>query len=151
MGMIIGDKDSYNEENFSMTPKQKAIKEAYGEYWEKVKNNVSNNGWIDTCFFSLRDSGIKYIQSKNYDGLALIFLHRPLLLEGIENNNGWIKIENNIVENLIDGETYHTYEKNVANQRKLVYSEKSHGFLFMGFKQWCTHYQPIIKPQPPIY
>lgn len=126
--------------------KQEKIKEAYGECWEKVKNNVTENGWIDTRFFSLKDSGIKYIQSKSHEGLTLVFSHRPLSLQGIENNNGWTKIES---ENDLPKKSGHYWVKrgNEICTNYIIYPES----YSLAFIKHLTHYQPIQKPEPPIY
>jgi hypothetical protein len=76
--------------------KQEAIKEAYGEYWEQVKVFVDENGWV---FFS-DDENILRLNFQQKDNISTektdveSWKWRPKSLQGIENNNGWIKIEN---------------------------------------------------------
>lgn len=64
---------------------------------------------------------------------------RPKSLSGIENNNGWIKIENE--EDLPkDNEDYWVV---IDGEIKVT-----HGF---SIRRNSTHYQPIVKPRLPIY
>lgn len=66
--------------------KLEIVKKEYGEYYEKCSPN--ENGWIDY------DTWFKYIGHKiDYDYLNNQMLMRSKSLKGIENNNGWIKIE----------------------------------------------------------
>lgn len=91
-----------------------------------------------------KKSGKTFVSDEEVDNLI-----DEILKEEI-NTKGWVKITNNIVENLVDGEYYFTEETNVGSRiRVLEYSEKSKGFVFMKTKQWITHYQPIIKPNAP--
>jgi len=69
--------------------KEEKIKEAYGEYWELVKNDVTENGWINTNIFSLNNTEIEFEQQKTRTPF-LVFFHRPISLQGIDNNNSWI-------------------------------------------------------------
>ena len=82
--------------NFLVMTKEDKIKEAYGEYWESVKLLTDENGFIcqSTLFFPETVMMDKMeIQVKPFppDGRCY---WRPMTLKGIENNNGWIKIEN---------------------------------------------------------
>ena len=64
--------------------KQESIKNAYGEYWEQCK--IDENGWCDY------DDWLNFIgQSIYYD--LFDWKMRPKSLFGIDNNNGWIRIE----------------------------------------------------------
>ena len=70
----------------TLNAKQEAIKNAYGEYWENVKDYVDNDGWINNSipkftFEQLKNLDLEY---KN----DVFFRHKSL--QGIENNNGWI-------------------------------------------------------------
>jgi hypothetical protein len=65
----------------------------------------------------------------------------PKAIQGIETNNGWIKIESEEQFELIPNGEYHWYDE-------------IHGYYENGdipnYKKY-THYQPITKPKPPIY
>lgn len=71
-----------------MTPKQEAIKKAYGEHWETVKDYVNENGYINRDLYREIYGNLKSAGRNVVDMLA-----RPKSLQGIEYNNGWIKIE----------------------------------------------------------
>ena len=131
----------------NLEAKQEAIKNAYCNNWDKVKDYVDENGWI---FWSDKNPiGIynnRYLEYKeenpNY--------WRPKSLQGIENNNGWIKIEseadlpkNNddywVITNIKDDEVQQLSNLIVIRCLNLEKNIK------------VTHYKPIEKPLKPIY
>lgn len=128
--------------------KQQAIINAYGEYWDEVKSQVDENGFIDIFKLPpiLFDSVINDGSSK----------WRPKSLTGIENNNGWIKIES---ENDLPKEPYGKYEVYSNNP---IFSQIPKIQGIDDFWQndenkkqdWMnsyTYYKPIILSKPPIY
>jgi len=120
--------------------KEEKIKEAYGEYLDRINPSLLD-GWSTTCFSKNIDKDIFNEEDTGYFGYLKL---RPKSLQGIENNNGWIKIESYI---------------DIANTNCFVYTNKGTNCLYdtyMKFSSICeleevTHYQPIQKPQPPIY
>lgn len=133
-----------------MKTKEEVIKEAWGVVWflfdkqEKetvIKNNGYYKGSNDDIFEAIDQNEhlFDFIAEKG---------SIPYSLEGIENNNFWIKIEsekdlpkedNKICYLVIDT------NKNIqfTNLRHFVNRiEEGHPY---------THYQPINKPQPPLY
>lgn len=79
------------------------IQKAYGEHWEKAKNHVSENGYIE---FKVIAHGVTnelhYEDDFNYTDIQVDviqdyghgqFLWRPKELRGIEYNNEWIRLE----------------------------------------------------------
>lgn len=138
--------------------KQEKIQEAYGEHWETVKDYVDENGWM-TLSFAIR-ANIGEIGSNTYQFQGIEKGNhkycRILTLSELEANNGWIKIESEGDLPKEDYGQYHVYSENemYSNEPKNQGIEpfwtndksKSH--------EWMdnfTHYQPIVKPQPPIY
>lgn len=116
--------------------KQEAIQKAYGEHWKAVKDYVRADG-------SLKESVWKAIGIDNiFHHYFSIGYYRPKSLQGLETNNGWIKIESEDDLPKIQA-TYHVILKN-GNQYMRTFADKSSFFD-------VTHYQPIEKPQPPIY
>ncbi len=129
--------------------KEEKIKDAYREYWEIVKDHVDENGWFVKDAFQVIDLGYHDISS------TIDFVHDsstnemiPKEIHGIRDNNGWIKIESesdlpkyncNVWIMLKNGE--------IDNQRFLL---EYKDFTVHPYK-YITHYQEIIKPQPPIY
>jgi len=85
--------------------KQEAIKQAYGEHWEQVKEKVTNNGWI--------------------------------------------KIESEADLPKEDG-FYWMKDKEFGVDMAQYFSEEKKWFC-SNVRQFPTHYQPIVKPKPPIF
>lgn len=128
--------------------KQEKIQEAYGEHWDNVKYFVYENGWCSTRknidFENIRQSfEIEYKRFTTYHW-------RPISLKGIENNNGWIKIES---------------EADLPKEKKYLFLiDKKGGFEEKPFEfnpnikesiryimLFSSHYQPIINQLPPVY
>lgn len=139
--------------------KEELIKEAWGGTNENINENgwyyfgYCVNGWDDVKDW-LKENNL--ISDKSYYNMTYDELDngdlfnvkiRPKSLQGIENNNGWIKIEseedlpkeNSIFWTLRHGSTVPLY-KEVFNDLDVNYWLKTY-----------THYQPIEKPKPPIY
>ena len=140
----------------NLEAKQEAIKNAYGECWEKVKDYIDKNGWIyckDVDFFKdcgLTRDEVHYIDNdKEWDNFKIISWRLPII-NGIENNNGWIKIESEKdlpkVSGLYFGKDYEFGTDMMYFDFETKKWEDSNGYL-----QNVTHYQPIKKPKPPIY
>lgn len=74
---------------------------------------------------------------------------RPKSLKGIENNNGWIKIEscNDLPEDNTDCWFIHNEEEIKGVFAKNMFT------CWLGVFGWKTisHYHPIIKPNPYLY
>lgn len=126
-----------------LNAKQEAIKKAYGEYF--IRADI--NGWIKFGMHCPSDLDIE-----DYDEIVdTIGLWRCKSLQGIENNNGWIKIESE--EDLpkegmhhsilLDSECINGYR----NYDVIVFYEVNSRYR----KKEISHYQPIEKPKSPIY
>lgn len=136
-----------------MTAKETAIKNAYesaGVDWEQVKKSIGGNGWViihkyDENAFEWKPYFKDDEVETDYDDVCL---WRPKSLSGIETNNGWIAIES---ENDLppDGH-YWTINKNgeINASPKLVDETCNDNQYWLST---FTHYQPILKPKPPIY
>jgi len=129
--------------------KQEKIQESYGEYWEASKRYIDHkNGTIankDRNF----DIHNGFFEEVKIDGENRF---RPKSLRGIENNNGWVKIES---EDYLPKESG-VYEACINEEYigRINFSKE--------FNEWSciydsdnlrfpTHYQPIQKPLLPIY
>lgn len=66
-----------------------AIRKAYGDQWENVKYHVDENGFIEAFLWDKLKLG--YPNQATSKSIYRYF--RPISLAGIENNNGWTKIE----------------------------------------------------------
>lgn len=133
------------------TPKLQAIKAAYEDVGLPfVENVIFDNGWLK---IKPTQYSSKY---KDCDLLKLTtYVHsiRPKSLSGIENNNGWTRIESE--EDLpkeydVD---YFCFHKNGRLTIRSFYE-------YLGWGEFeaeildqsdITHYQPIETPKPPIF
>lgn len=141
--------------------KQEKIQEAYGEYWEAVKGYADENGWIIEA--EVKESISRFetigripttfycIDFEADDNEHFQTILRPKTLIGIENNNGWIKIES---EDDLPKETgtYHFVSRStgVTLIDYFTHDSKVHNYFFMQ-RGLYSHYQPVQKPEPPIY
>jgi len=131
--------------------KQEKIQEAYGDYWEQVKDFMKDD--FGTCDNLKMEIGKK--MEKNGLPIRWRFLKyfRPVSLDNIETNNGWIKIES---EN--DLPKTGTYDMSSV---KLYYFTNNGFYEANDYKKWKTHcdnleithfrFEPIFKPEQPIY
>jgi len=117
--------------------KQEKIQEAYGEYWDIFKDNLSHDGWT-------RKSLIPYMNVSEIQFINK--LQRPITLKGIETNNGWIKY----------------YEKDMqkwTDTISIVFTDKCNIYSYATYCNFAsiyelekiTHFQQLKKPEPPIY
>jgi hypothetical protein len=144
--------------------KEEKIKEAWvkligEEEFNNLKIDIDLLGWLKV---SERDYHYKYNTSlvgdfngkgynpmqkiKDYEANPTPYFVRPKSLEGIEKNNGWIKIESD--KDLPKEEGLY-----FAMRRDKTKVEVINFFFDLSkeFKKIATHYQPITKPKPPIY
>ena len=128
--------------------KEEKIKEAWGLYFEHLgehakKHALENNGYCSapsiTLGLILRRHGEEWLET-NKD-----LKNRPKSLQGIEDNNGWIKVES---EADLPKESYNYW---VFQNDGLIQSMKEYELNKKYYNIEATHYQPIQKPKPPIY
>lgn len=131
----------------NLEAKQEAIKKAYYNNWDKVKDYVDENGWI---FWSDKNPiGIynnRYLEYKeenpNY--------WRPKSLQGIENNKGWIRIESK--DDMPKNDIYvHIVFNKKVNIAFLCNGEFYNPNKVKYYKEGVTHYKPIEESNLPIY
>ena len=112
-------------------------------------------GWVHGYFcngideilegFGIKENQIDY--DLDFNGVGKF---RPISLKGIEDNNGWIKIESEDDLPNKDGLFYLTGFGEVGLGRFCELKKKFktfNGNVYDGI----THYQPIIKPDLPLY
>jgi len=131
------------------TSKQKAIREAWVKIigidkYNKVNDLINENGWFinDCCSIEQLIKDVNDIGLQINDVDILEYNWRPKSLQGIETNNGWIKIksEEDLPKEIYD---YWVLRKNETTPRLCKWLNIS--------VEYHTHYQPIIKPLKPIY
>ncbi len=129
-----------------MKTKEQVIQEAYEVLNIPFNENILyDNGWTKIKpgqFYS------------KYDDLDLLKLTthvhsiRPKHLRGIENNNGWIKIES--ADDL--PKEYGAYYVKYLNGQSVAWFNGTDFMTLVGKKfTKITHFQPIKTPNPPLY
>lgn len=74
--------------------KTEAFKKAYGKYYEALKQYMDANGWVHDDYISLDMISDIYFETTDFGMGNSKFLHyRPVVLKGIDDNNGWLLIE----------------------------------------------------------
>lgn len=137
--------------------KKQAIQEAYGDLWETVKDHVAVNGWV----LSRDVPGIR-----DMIGNAEMIIdtpgspaYRPKSLKGIEDNNGWKRI-NSEADLPESAGTYHVIVSlNSYSQGKTIDKIRlDHldimpvaGKVWKFYNGLVTHWQPIVEPEKPLY
>lgn len=144
--------------------KLEKIQEAYGEYWDECKNYIDTDGWIKVGTFHNNEPidfeifGIE-LESMLEDVPFGIFkevreIVRPKSLQGIEHNNGWIKInsESDLPE---QGGEYIVFRMN--KKSKATYCKKDRWIIPENcypkttFQHGITHYREKEIIPNPIY
>lgn len=125
--------------------KQKIIQEAYVNCWEDFKNYVDENGFVN-CVKNRKLSLIPYFEISEIEFNGNLV--RPKSLQGIEDNNGWIKIES---ENDLPKKrgSFWTFVEGKEVVMNTFNTFDNMEFTFDNGK--ITHYQQLIKPNEPLY
>ncbi len=133
-----------------MTDKEKVIAGAYNGL-----TGYDENGWAVYHIDKNIEAGIEpFGEYETKDHISGSYLWRPISLQGIENNNSWIKIES---EDDLPKEIINCWVKTIKNGIiNTVVLYNCYGKVFTDGiinQKWSefTHYQPIIKPSSPIY
>ncbi len=117
---------------------------AYKEYLEWVLCYVDTDGWCHTRKSIRFDEIKKDIEIETHKNDS--YWWRPKSLQGIETNNGWIKIES---EDDLPKNGY--YEVVVRSTGEITRASLDNEYHTKSLVMYYSHYQPIIKPQLPIY
>jgi hypothetical protein len=138
-------------QNLIKMTKQEVIKEAWGiERFNVLSPHINDNGWLDEDYlinkyeFNLADCDTENGAFINMDDLTTYY--RPKSLKGIENNNGWTKVD---------------FIHDLSNRTGISYKsilpdgtiETTHNFSARElYNLWkITHYKVIEKDLPPLY
>ncbi|MDH5825794.1 hypothetical protein [Sphingobacterium faecium] len=134
--------------------KQEVIRKAYGPHYIEFRHLINENGGIiinwSVAFYNMdkspnNDLVVDLVHNKiecdvNENGYIL-----PKSLKGIENNNGWIPIIGLEKEIPLGTGAIHLFNFD-TKEEYISISDKE--FIEIGR---FTHYQPIVKPLPPIH
>lgn len=142
-----------------MTEKEKAIQKAFGEAWEKVKQCCDSAGFVERRVIA---HGITNNMEPEKYGFQLseirrtlhspdgYYKWRPVSLEGIEDNNGWIRSDERLPDD--SNETILFCENGIpaGSERwkrgwEFRIMVKRHG------SEVFTHWRPVEEVKPPIY
>lgn len=128
------------------------------EFWGVVDSEISDDGWL---YYGYACNGWDDVENwlkenkfdtnkNNYDmiydecdnGDLIGIQIRPKSLNGIENNNGWLKLEN-------ESDRYPDEDVWVCN-----YNGNKKAFMHDAMEvipDKYTHYQPLEKPKSPLH
>ena len=133
--------------------KQEKIQEAYGKFYDEMNLWIDENGWFNKNAFYQEEFKFKY------QDLDMFFSHLgdfmiPESIIGITNNNGWIKIESeeDLPKNNGSYFTKTNYCKETIERDYPIFTKS---MSIEDERKWwlenITHYQPIVKPNEPLY
>lgn len=129
-----------------MNSKEQKIKAEYGEYYEAC--NPDNQGWssVDEALggYEFLDENIEYFDFESSGKW------RPKSLQGIENNNGWIKIESE--DDLPKESGWYDFQVYPQAEYKPNNVFWHAGATKIGwYVETYTHYQKTESKLPPLY
>lgn len=127
--------------------KEEFIKEAWGE--DKIGYS-RETGWAATyCVNGIDDFTSEMQERFDFEFPEQdIVRFRPKSLEGVEDNNGWIKIED---EKDLPKEDF-LFKYHVCNNNTVFTTPLSFKYVERRWlKGQITHFQPVRKPKPPVY
>lgn len=139
-----------------MKTKEEIIKEAYGNRFEELKSFICmHDGWCQDRQYNqidcprpidYKDAITEYIRADNGERMVDVFRWMPKELEGIGDNNGWIKIES---EKDLPKEGGECFVIDSTGKIEIVHYRYLRNCILEGWPY--THYQPINKPLKPLY
>lgn len=137
------------EKQNTETKKQEAIRLAWGLLFEKYKESINEDGYAK--FGSTW--GLDFYELKNNSDFEMkewlgYYFFRPKSLSGIEDNNGWISIESEEDLKLERGYYWFKWNSTDGEENIQIAIVDNRG---INLYQEPTHYQPIQKPNPPIF
>lgn len=115
--------------------KRDAIKRAYGEHWDRLQDRVDQDGWTR---FPISK---KFPEVESYG----YFKERPISLKGIEDNNGWTRLDEKLPDPgvkvliVIDG---HIQDRLATLESIKIQPQ---------FGNIVTHWKVFEEHKPPIY
>lgn len=130
-----------------MTPKEQAIKQAYGEYYDTYREYIDPDGWVNVHD---ADPPKELPRDKRYDMGAY---WRPKSLKGLENNRGWVSVKDRLPDNFYDRCWIYIkggdIEIGLWNDTEQCWDNEE--ALTVARLKYVTHWQPVVKPEAPVY
>lgn len=128
-----------------MTPKQQAIKKAYGQHYDTFKHIIDPDGWVSW------DRGAPCPNMEETDTHESGLYWRPKSLRGIENNRGWISVKDRLPDMKQQCWIWTRARGAVIYWNSFTESfEDENGATSLNVK-YVTHWQPVVKPEPPLF
>jgi len=145
-----------------MTPKQKAIKQAYidcfvqsgmtqqeaEEKWNEVQSKVDENGWVIIRRYDENPFDHEGVVERKLVEVEIddVYFWRLKSLSGIETNRGWKRVEDGLPEE--KGDYFGCYPDGSVS---CFFFNPEDDFDVTVFSEELTHWQPITKPDLPIF
>ncbi len=132
--------------------KEEVIKEAWGVHYSI---DIDENGYRTYTEFQVihLNQWVGDSWEKGFNEILKIHWVRPKSLQGIENNNGWIKIESE--DDLPKDEENLDYwvmeDEQIVHAKFMPESKRWYCDIDLNLRLFPSHYQPMVKPKPPIY
>lgn len=131
--------------------KQKAIQDAYGEYYEVLKEFINEDGWCNWWKANKLLTGNDFDydwNSANSDRHKM----RPKSIAGIGNNRGWFRIETDGSNLPVEGKFrcgMKFYDADIFTEEDAIYNHiEVLNAYHMGL---ITHYRPVNEHLKPVY
>lgn len=150
-----------------MTPKQQAIKKAYGDKYDTLKDQIDENGWVEHYPGKEGHPNWRDLLKDEYELQCIEGLPdywRPASLNGLEDNRGWVSVKDRLPENVDpDRERWIDIEYWIHTKHGGIFTanwdpDKKNGEHEWFVSDWnsipvdeVTHWQPVVRPEPPIY
>ena len=133
----------------NLEAKQEAIKKAYGDNNEIYEKSLTKNGWLNVEYDIYENADRFYFDFLRHELNAdeYEYFIRPKSLSGIDDNNGWIRIESEDDLPKVQDSFYVCFKNGEIIQRYFIPNNKH------SKEDWrnITHWQPIEKPLKPLY
>ena len=134
--------------------KEEKIKEAWDLLYEKYKERISlEDGYLYFKSNKVLKEVRQFFGEIEFPQWGGVSIFRPKSLQGIEDNNGWIKIESEEDLPIIVSDCYFkTIDSdfvNIGYYHPLTRLFEDRDFTYRIDQ--VSHYQPIVKPKPLVY
>lgn len=124
--------------------KKEFIEHAWGTGWEFIKDHIDKNGWVD-CSLCGDPAHFNLANNMEYKSEGITYC-RPSILEGIEDNNGWNKVDTIGDLPTTDAKFFWVLLKDDLKNAKLVSDEA-----FYEAWEEVAYWQKITAMKHPLY